>query len=237
LETSIPSLTTGQMVDVDRLMIDVYGIQLVQMMENAGANLAKLARRMLGGDIQSRQIAMLCGAGNNGGGGMVAARHLSNWGAEVQVKLVADPARLKEAPAHQWRILEAMQLAGNYEPDLEACDLVIDAILGYGLAGDPRGQIADWITRINTAGRPSLALDVPSGLDASTGIPGAPCLRATATLTLAMPKTGLLVPSALPYVGALYLADIGVPPALYDRLGIQAPPIFAYDSIVEIPTS
>lgn len=224
------------MVEVDWLMVEVYGIQLVQMMENAGANLAKLARRMLGGDIQSRKIAMLCGAGNNGGGGMVAARHLSNWGAEVQVKLVADPARLKEAPAHQWRILEAMQLAGNHEPDLETCDLVIDAMLGYGLKGDPRGQVADWIARVNTAGRLSLALDAPSGLDASTGIPGTPCLRAAATLTLAMPKTGLLVPSALRYVGALYLADIGVPPALYDRLGIHAPPIFAHDSIIEIQT-
>jgi NAD(P)H-hydrate epimerase len=88
----IPFITTQQMVEVDRLMIEAYDIQLIQMMENAGRNLAELGRRMLGGDVRSKRIAVLCGAGNNGGGGMVAARHLHNWGADILLKVLS-PAR------------------------------------------------------------------------------------------------------------------------------------------------
>jgi len=98
---NLPSLTTEQMAQVDRLMIEEYGILLIQMMENAGSTLAEQARRMLGGRVTDRRVVVLCGAGNNGGGGMVAARHLHNHGADIEVKLVADPARLKDIPAHQ----------------------------------------------------------------------------------------------------------------------------------------
>ena len=89
----LPAITTAQMTEVDRLMIEEYGILLIQMMENAGRNLAEQARRMMGGDLTGRHILVLCGAGNNGGGGMVAARHLVNRGAHVQVKLVGDWVR------------------------------------------------------------------------------------------------------------------------------------------------
>jgi NAD(P)H-hydrate epimerase len=107
-------------------------------------------------------------------------------------------------------------------------------MIGYGLTGDPRGIVANWITRVNDAGRPVLALDTPSGLDTTTGTPGNPCVRASATLTLALPKTGLVAAEAIAYVGDLYLADISVPPQLYKRLGIEIPPIFTHDTIVNI---
>lgn len=233
---SIPSLTTAQMAEVDRLMIEEYGTRsvLIQMMENAGRNLAEQARRMLNGNLSGRKIAVLCGAGNNGGGGMVATRHLHNRGANVQVKFVGDPARLKDVPAHQWRILQAMELAKNDDPDLAQADLIIDALIGYGLSGDPRKATAEWIVQANVSGRPILALDTPSGLDATTGIPGSPCIRAKSTLTLALPKTGLLAPAAQPFVGDLYLADISVPPELYCRLGLEVGPLFAEDTIIRV---
>lgn len=231
---SIPALTTAQMAEVDRLMIEEYGIMLIQMMENAGRNLAEQARRMLDGNLSGRKIVVLCGAGNNGGGGMVAARHIHNRGANVEVKFAGGPARLKDVPAHQWRILQTMGLAENDDPDLARTDLIIDALIGYGLSGDPRKATAEWIVQANVSGRPILALDVPSGLDATTGIPASPCIRARATLTLALPKTGLLMPSARPFVGDLYLADISVPPQLYQRLGIQASPLFNEDVIIRI---
>jgi len=120
---SLPALTAAQMAEVDRLMIDEYGILLIQMMENAGRNLAELARRMLDGKLAGRKIVALCGAGNNGGGGMVAARHLHNRGADVSVKFVGDAARLKEIPAHQWRILQALGLAQNDDFDLAQADV------------------------------------------------------------------------------------------------------------------
>jgi NAD(P)H-hydrate epimerase len=230
---TIPALTTEQMAEVDRLMIEEYGITLIQMMENAGQVLAEQARRMLG-ELSGRRVIVLCGKGNNGGGGMVAARHLSNRGAKVSVKLTGDPAGMKEIPAHQWDILQVMALTQADDPDLARADLIVDAMIGYGLSGDPRGLVAEWIRRANAAGAPILALDAPSGLDTTSGTAGDPCIRATATLTLALPKTGLLTPGARPLVGQLLLADISVPPALYSRLGLEVGPIFAEDSIIKL---
>ena len=230
----IPVLTTPQMVEVDRLMIEEYQIELIQMMENAGRNFAELARCQLGGLVVGKSIAILCGAGNNGGGGLVAARHLHNWGANVSLKLAFDPSRLKEIPAHQWRILQQMGLDSNEETDLSKVDLILDALIGYGLSGDPRQPVAGWIDKANIAGRPILALDAPSGLDTTSGIPGNPCIKAAATLTLALPKMGLLTREAKDYVGDLYLADISVPPELYQHLGIEVPNLFEQDTILKV---
>ena len=230
----IPVLSTPQMVEVDRLMIEEYHILLIQMMENAGRNLAELARRNFGGQVDGRSIAILCGAGNNGGGGLVAARHLSNWGAEVSVKLAFDPGRLKDIPAHQWQILEVMGLTSNQDPDLGKAELIIDALIGYGLTGDPRPPVAEWIDRANDSRRPILALDAPSGLDTTSGIPGKPCIQASTTMTLALPKTGLLTSQAKSVIGDLYLADISVPPELYRHLGIEVPNLFENDTILKV---
>ncbi len=231
----LPAVTMAQMIEVDRLMIEEYGIVLMQMMENAGRQLAEQARRMLG-SVVDRNIVVLCGAGNNGGGGMVAARHLHNRGANVGVKFVGNPDRSTDVSAHQYRILQKLRLIAADDPDLTQAELIVDALIGYGLTSNPRGAIAEWIERANTAARPILALDTPSGLDATTGLPGSPCIRAAATMTLALPKTGLLVPGAKPFVGDLYLADIGVPPELYAHpsLGLTVGAIFAEDSIIRV---
>ena len=233
---NLPSLTTEQMAEVDRLMVEEYGIQLIQMMENAGCNLAEQARGMLSGSVVDRKIVVLCGGGNNGGGGMVAARHLHNWGAHVQVKHISHQSRLKEVPAHQWKTLQVMGIQQIGEPSAhqEMPDLIIDAIIGYGLHGDPRGEPAEWITWANAQNAPILALDTPSGLDTTTGIPGKPAIKAAATLTLALPKVGLTNPHARLYVGQLYLADISVPPQLYQRIGLSVGSIFAANSILSI---
>ena len=229
----IPSLTTAQMIEVDRLMIEVYGISLEQMMENAGPNLAELARQMIGEQVKDCPITILCGGGNNGGGGMVAARHIHNIGARVNVALAYDPNKLKDVPAHQWSILEALQL-DQVNFDLESSVLILDALLGYGSKGDPRPPIKDWIERANASSIPILSLDSPSGLDTSTGQPGQPCIQAEATITLALPKTGLLAPQAKNFVGKLYLADIGVPPELYQRIGIEVGSLFSEGSIIRL---
>ena len=232
---NLPILTTDQMIEVDRLMIEEWGINLIQMMENAGRNLAELARRQLGGTAKGSRVAVLCGNGNNGGGGMTAARHLHNWGAHVEVLLTGTESRLKEAPARQWRILKKMGIVRS-EIELAGADLILDAMLGYGAKGNPRSQVADWIYATNESGRPTLSLDSPSGLDTTTGIPGSPCIRASATLTLAMPKTGLLVSTAKLSVGDLYLADISVPTELYaaPSLGLEVASPFGEDTIVKL---
>jgi len=166
---------------------------------------------------------------------MVAARHLHNMGAQVSVVLASDADKLKDVPAHQWAILRAIHLdCATFE--LDASALILDALLGYGSKGDPRPPIKNWIERANASGIPILSLDSPSGLDATTGEPGQPCIRAATTMTLALPKTGLLAPQAREFVGELYLADIGVPPELYASasLGKSIGPIFAKGPIIHL---
>jgi NAD(P)H-hydrate epimerase len=159
---------------------------------------------------------------------------LHNWGAEIALKILPGEEKLKNVPALQFHILEKMGILDGENINFDSIDLVIDAMIGYGLTGDPRELIADWIQRVNDAARSVLALDTPSGLDTTTGFPGTPCIRATSTMTLALPKTGLMSPEASEYVGDLYLADISVPPELYARLGIEAPHLFAHDTILKI---
>lgn len=237
---AIPFITTDQMREVDRSMVEDYGILLVQMMENAGRNLAELARRrFLGGDPRGNRVLVLAGTGGNGGGGLVCARRLHNWGAKVQVMATAPASRFTEIPRHQLTILERMGVSISVvgeEADLPPADLLIDAILGYGLGGAPEGGPATLIAAANAQSAPVLALDVPSGVDAGTGAVREPAVRATATLTLALPKQGLRAEQAKPNIGELYLADIGVPPGLYARppLGLEVGPVFAKEEILRV---
>ena len=228
----LPALTTEQMIEVDRLMIEEWGISLLQMMENAGRNLAGLAKSLLH-NFQGKKIIVLCGTGNNGGGGMVAARHLHNWGVQVEVLLVGDKKRLKDVPVHQWKTLKQMGLTVT-DSELSKGDLILDAMLGYGVKGNPREPVAGLIQRVNDSGIRVLALDAPSGLDTTTGIPATPCIRAHATLTLALPKTGLLTPEANPFIGELYLADISVPPELYEALNVKVSSPFVANTIIKL---
>lgn len=235
----IPFLTTDQMREVDRLMIEDYGIELIQMMENAGRNLAVAGRDFfLSGSPEGRRVSIMCGTGGNGGGGLVAARRLIGWGAEVTVWLTKKPDEYTRVPAHQLDILcklDADIRVADGTPTLQA-DLILDAIIGYSLSGPPRGTAADLIEAANAADAPILALDAPSGVDTTTGLVHEPAVRAAATLTLALPKAGLQTDEARPNVGDLYLADIGVPPGLYARpsLGLEVGPIFATQEIIRV---
>lgn len=235
---AIPTLSPDQMAQIDRFMTQQLGVDVLQLMELAGQAVAAWARaRFLGGDARERKVLILAGSGGNGGDGLVAARLLLAWGAQPAVWLSHDPASLRGAAAHQLRSLQALgvPLAPPAAlPALPACDLLIDALLGFGLSGPPTGAAARLIDAANAHGAPILAVDLPSGLDARTGEPYAPCIRATGTLTLALPKTGLLTPAARAHVGDLAVADIGVPTAAYARLGVALPPLFGQESIVRI---
>ena len=230
----IPALTTTQMREVDRAMMDDLGITLMQMMENAGRHLATLAREKLGGNVEGKRIVVLAGRGNNGGGGLVAARRLANWGADVCIVLAASPNEYHDVPALQLAILQRMGVTISRSVTLPHADLILDALIGYGLRGAPQGIVADLIRQANARGVPIVALDTPSGLDTTTGEVFDPCIRADATLTLALPKIGLLADTARAVVGELYVADIGVPPRVYAALGIEIPNLFAEAEIVYI---
>jgi NAD(P)H-hydrate epimerase len=228
------------MIEVDRAMIEDFRIELIQMMENAGRNLAHLARtRFLGGDPRGKRVIALAGSGGNGGGALVAARRLHNWGASVTVGLAQSASSMTGVPAHQLDILEQMGVTiveTRSVASLAPADVVLDGLIGYSLKGAPQGAAAELIRWSNGQSAPILALDVPSGVDATTGTAFDPAIRATATMTLALPKKGLDGAAMASHVGELYLADISVPPGLYARppLNIRIEPLFACEEVVRL---
>jgi NAD(P)H-hydrate epimerase len=227
------------MQEVDRLMIAAYHITLVQMMENAGRNLADLAQTWLDGHLLGQPILVLCGRGNNGGGGLAAARHLANRGAAITLVTAHPAANYNGAALHQLNALERLGLPmlvaeREQAPVLPPAALILDAMIGYGLRGNPRGASRGMIEAANQHGAPILSLDTPSGLETTTGEVFDPCIRASATMTLALPKVGLLGTEADSVIGRLFVADISVPPVLYAELGIQVRPLFASSPVIEL---
>lgn len=235
----IPYVTTAQMIEVDRAMVEDYCIELLQMMENAGRNLAHLARRrFFDGDPRGKRVAVLAGAGGNGGGALVAARRPHTWGAEVHIFPGKPAAAMAPVPAHQLDILWRMAIPlAAFGALLDGgFDLVLDGLIGYSLRGTPHGEAGALIRWANRQDAPILSLDAPSGVDASSGRVYDPAIRASATLTLALPKRGFREPATKPYLGELYLGDIGVPPSLYatSTLRLRVGALFAQEEIVRL---
>jgi NAD(P)H-hydrate epimerase len=230
------------MIEVDWLMIEEAGIGLSQMMENAGRSLAAVIRAELGGTAAGGRVVVFVGPGNNGGGGLVAARHLANAGAVVSVALSHAPPLASEVAEQQRRALERMGVPGSNDvtpveavsAPLSSAAVVVDALIGYSLHGAPREPIASLIHAANAASAPKVALDLPSGLDGDHGTPMTPTLQATTTLTLAWPKAGLLAASARQHVGNLLLADISIPAVVYRAVGVERGTLFAAGPIVRV---
>jgi hydroxyethylthiazole kinase-like uncharacterized protein yjeF len=232
LQGGVAFLTAEEMAEADRYAIEVLGISVDSLMENAGTKTAEVARGMLGGDVRGKKVEVLVGRGNNGGDGLVAARHLHNWDCEVSVVLGEDRSTLRDVPARQLSTVEKMgiEIVGA-DATLES-DLLIDALLGYGSRGSPREPLSGLIRRTNSSKGPVLAVDIPSGLDATTGEPGEPSMSAKATVTFGLPKTGFLGPGARALIGELYVADISLPRAIYEKYSSRG--IFAKGSLVRI---
>ena len=239
----LPHLTTEQMVEVDRAMIEDFRIELIQMMENAGRNLASLARqRFFDGNPVGKKVVVLSGTGGNGGGSLVAARRLHNWGATVAVFTTKSAPDFTPVPAHQLDILHRMKVSvseAGVPGEEDNPDLILDGVIGYSLKGAPRGAAADlirWANAQHERGVPILALDAPSGVDTTTGTVFDPAIRATATMTLALPKEGLRQKGVEERVGELYLADISVPPGLYSEpaLALSVGHLFAEEDVIRL---
>lgn len=234
------------MIEVDRLATRDAELSLLQMMENAGRSLALVidayvhaeqepdgsrAREGVGA-AGSGPVLVLAGSGGNGGGALAAARHLRNWGRDVQVVLAAPPGNLNEAAAQQLRTLHkdglralwpaAPEFDERFPELLQKAGLVVDGLIGYSLRGPLQGDPALLVEAVLDRAPPVVvSLDVPSGFDATSGAVAASGVVATATVTLALPKTGLLQSDAAAAVGELLLADLGIPAYIYERLGID----------------
>ena len=212
----VTAVTAAGMREVDRVAVEEVGLQLLQMMENAGRVLAWHVH-----DVhEDGSVVVVAGNGGNGGGGLTCVRHLVNRDVPVRIVLDRSPEELSGAAAHQCRILEAMDVAIATDPgaisQFDEPTVLVDALIGYGVSGEVRPPAADYIREMSETADPVVSLDVPSGMDATTGDAHGVRVHPDRTVTLALPKTGLDAAE-----GALYLADIGIPAAVYDRLDID----------------
>ncbi|HUT61026.1 MAG TPA: NAD(P)H-hydrate epimerase [Phycisphaerae bacterium] len=214
------SLSRDEVRSVDRYAIETLGVPGVVLMENAGRNAADAIERFLGG-AKAKSVAVVAGAGNNGGDGFVIARHLHLRGARVVVFLVADRQKLAADAAVNLGIIEKLGLdvrpAGGANlnklaDELRRFDLIVDAVGGTGIRGALRGETAAAVEQINAAGRPVVAVDIPTGLDCDTGAAAGPAVKADMTVTFVARKKGFDAPGAERYTGTVVVADIGVPP-------------------------
>lgn len=237
----VPTVTASQMADVDRVAIHEYGIAIEMLMENASAAVATAARALLD-DVEGKRIVCLAGSGNNGGDALGAGRRIHGWGGEVSCAMSAPPARLGPATRAQYEILRKLGIAVSFpnasghgvRSDLATADLVVDGLLGYSIRGAAYGRIEELIREANRSRAPILAIDLPSGLDPDTGEPLGMAIRAACTVTLALPKAGIVRGPARSLVGELLLADIGIPAAAYERFGIDARRCFVSGELVRV---
>lgn len=205
--------TAAEMREIDRRAADEFGLPTLLLMENAGRAVAAAARRWL--PRRGGRGLVVAGRGNNGGDGLVAARHLANAGHTVQIWLLAEPDALRGEVRLNFEIVQRMGLAvSTTPPDRLNADVIVDALYGTGLQGDVRPEAAAAIERMNAADAPVVAVDLPSGLESDTGRWRTACVQATVTVTLGLPKIGLLLWPGRERVGELCVDDIGLPPAL-----------------------
>lgn len=219
------SLTRQQARELDRRASSEYGVPSIVLMENAGRGCVDLLEQL---GIQG-PIALVCGKGNNGGDGLVMARHLDLRGYPVRMLWVGDFTENPPDAATNAAIVEHMRLPctrlDSGSPNwtevrslLEGVDWIVDALLGTGARGDPRPPLDTLLRLLNDQPARKFAVDVPSGLDADTGQAGSPTFRADHTCTFVAPKVGFRAPEAAHWLGQLHVADIGAPRCLIEEI-------------------
>ncbi len=231
------SLTGEEQSTLDRAALDL-GVSVLQLMEVAGWQVARWIHAIAGGAPAG--LLVVAGSGNNGGDGLVAARHLLTWGHRVEIALIADPQRVGEVAARHLAALRAIgapidvAVQGEVRREaVERADFVVDALLGTGVRGDPRAAAAEAMRRF-PADR-TLSVDVPSGLDATSGMPGRPTVRAFKTCTLTAMKAGLWTPGGRQHAGDITVADIGMPAAAWAAAGLAQPSKIKGGDLLPLP--
>ncbi|MDQ6848194.1 MAG: NAD(P)H-hydrate epimerase [Candidatus Dormibacteraeota bacterium] len=229
------ALTAAQAAALDAAAV-AAGIDIAQLMEVAGFQVARLAWTMNGS--RPRRLHVVAGHGNNGGDGLVAARHLSAWGCAVTATVHGHPARLGGVVERQRQAAAAAGVEVTVSADprdaLAPADaaLVIDALLGTGMTGPPRAGHAAVIAGMRGT---ILSVDVPSGLNADDGTAAGAVVHATATCTLTACKRGFWVAASRQWTGTVHVADIGMPRTAWRRCGLGAPPAVRGGVIRRVP--
>lgn len=212
------SLSRDEVRDIDRRAVEEFGVPSLVLMENAGRGAADwLVTLGVKGPV-----AICCGKGNNGGDGLVLARRLTVLHVPAMIHLFADPNELSADARAQWNIVSRFQLPRRVWPANEInrsklagawhdAEWLVDGLYGTGLTGPIRPPLDRVIDALNAAAARKLALDLPSGLDADTGLPLGAVFRATHTITFAARKKGFDNPASVEFTGAVQVADIGIP--------------------------
>jgi len=218
------AITAEQAREIDRRAVDQCGMSSLVLMENAGRGAVDVMERLgIAGPV-----VIACGGGNNGGDGLVMARHLDVRGRAVRVALWGEPARMSADAAENLQILrhcdvpiELFSGAGDIARLvrlLDGADWIVDALFGTGFRGPMRAPFAEVIAALNAAPARRLAVDLPSGMNANTGEVSTPTFRADHTVTFVAPKLGFASPTAKPFLGQVHVTDIGAPRQLVDSV-------------------
>ncbi len=209
-------VTTRQMQAIDRQATERFGIPSLLLMENAGRAVAEAVLA-----FHPRRVVLFCGSGNNGGDGLVAARHLVNRGVRCAVVYFQRPA--KADPALNFMILEKMKIPrvmwqrltpARRHALLRQADVIVDAMLGTGISRPIQEPYTTAMQEINRSRKPVVSVDIPSGMNADTGEPMGACIRAQQTVTLALPKRAFKHTASRRYTGRVIVADISLPAQL-----------------------
>lgn len=213
-------LTSEQMRNIDRRTIQGFGIPGIVLMENAGIKAAEFIIESIK-DIDSKEILILCGPGNNGGDGFVVARYFFHLGLFPHIVLIGDAKKIRGDALTNLRIVRKMGMEilevktekgwGKFASDLFHFDLIVDALLGTGLEGAPKGIYRRVISDINETGATIVAIDIPSGLSGSTARVEGEAVQADHTVTFGCPKIPHIFPPAEQHVGRLEVVDISIP--------------------------
>ncbi|MFH0882009.1 MAG: NAD(P)H-hydrate dehydratase [bacterium] len=213
-----PILTPEQMRELDRRTIEEAGLPGIVLMELAARGVMLEVDTLLGGRVPGARALVFCGGGNNGGDGFAVARRLLNFGAEVTVYLVAERSKISGDALTNLKVYE--NLGGKVievksRKDLEKippADVIVDALLGTGLRGGADGLIADAIEAINISQASVVSVDIPSGVDGSTGHVAGVAVRADLTATFGEIKVGHIVSPGIDHAGRISRVDIQIPP-------------------------
>jgi len=226
-------LTGTQMKALDRQAIDEYGIPSLELMENAGRQIVSTLFEW-NDSLAEKHIVIVCGKGNNGGDGMVVARLLKEKSVSIEVFCLAEVDACSEETQQQIHLLQQKNITVKYLPtekefpslkeSLDKADVVVDALLGVGISGAVRGHYAIAIRMINQADAKCVAVDAPTGVDDNMGTIEGEVVKADFTITLGLPKTGLLLYPGRSFVGKLKVVSIGYPDELIEA--IESPGIF-----------
>ncbi len=225
-------LSVAQIRQVDTVAVRDFGMNSLVLMENAGRGCADFIDARLN---RSSGIVVLCGPGNNGGDGLVIARHLHAMGHQISLWMIAERGKLSQDADANLRIVEHTKIRISWigerltTPELEQawtqlrsdCGsnlVVVDALLGTGATGQPRALMADVLRLVNAASLQRIAIDIPTGLDAETGKPSDTTFQADITLTFVAKKPGFAESCAATFLGEVRVLPIGVPPEVFDRI-------------------